>query len=305
VKTTCPRCASVFRLTPEQLTARDGWVRCGVCEQVFDAGETLVAEDGLFAEEGPIAEEGPLPWPDLPELPDLADLADLADQAAEAARLGGESNRPAAAPEPAYAAVIEIAHPAPDAALDALLAPPPEIPTQDRPIQDRPRQPARASMPWLKRMALGASFILLIVLLLGQIVFLLRDAIAVRAPTLRPVLEAACAPLGCAVTLPRDLDAVRLVASDLQSEPARPGRLVLVAELRNHADIALAWPRMELTLTDIRNAPVSRRFIESADYLPAGTRADAGFPAGQTLGVSVALEVGTLDAAGYRLELVY
>ena len=34
--TRCPACATVFRVTAEQLTMREGQVRCGQCKAVFD-----------------------------------------------------------------------------------------------------------------------------------------------------------------------------------------------------------------------------------------------------------------------------
>lgn len=45
-RTTCPQCSSVFRLGPDQLDAAQGWVQCGVCGAAFDAGASLLMEDG-------------------------------------------------------------------------------------------------------------------------------------------------------------------------------------------------------------------------------------------------------------------
>jgi len=42
--TRCPACGTVFRVQPDQLTARGGQVRCGQCTTVFDARSALVAE---------------------------------------------------------------------------------------------------------------------------------------------------------------------------------------------------------------------------------------------------------------------
>jgi predicted Zn finger-like uncharacterized protein len=42
VLTRCPRCETTFRVTPEQLKARHGRVRCGHCQNVFDALDTLI-----------------------------------------------------------------------------------------------------------------------------------------------------------------------------------------------------------------------------------------------------------------------
>jgi predicted Zn finger-like uncharacterized protein len=35
--TRCPACATAFRVVPDQLKISEGWVRCGHCQQIFDA----------------------------------------------------------------------------------------------------------------------------------------------------------------------------------------------------------------------------------------------------------------------------
>jgi predicted Zn finger-like uncharacterized protein len=52
--TSCPACTTTFRITPEQLTQRQGKVRCGNCSGVFDAFKSL----------GTLADE---PLPEMPE----------------------------------------------------------------------------------------------------------------------------------------------------------------------------------------------------------------------------------------------
>jgi predicted Zn finger-like uncharacterized protein len=47
VLTRCPACATHFRVTPEQLKARSGRVRCGECQQIFNALDTLIEEPVL------------------------------------------------------------------------------------------------------------------------------------------------------------------------------------------------------------------------------------------------------------------
>ncbi|MDP3715191.1 MAG: zinc-ribbon domain-containing protein, partial [Burkholderiales bacterium] len=50
--TRCSNCRTVFRVTPEQLRAHGGQVRCGRCLQVFNGLEALVpdAPQGTDAE---------------------------------------------------------------------------------------------------------------------------------------------------------------------------------------------------------------------------------------------------------------
>lgn len=58
-KTRCPFCESVFAVTPEQLAARGGHVRCGKCFQVFKADDHLVKDTPAPAVK-PLAQESAL-----------------------------------------------------------------------------------------------------------------------------------------------------------------------------------------------------------------------------------------------------
>ncbi|GAB3492980.1 hypothetical protein GCM10027399_12290 [Curvibacter fontanus] len=35
--TRCPACRTMFKVVPDQLRISEGWVRCGKCEEIFDA----------------------------------------------------------------------------------------------------------------------------------------------------------------------------------------------------------------------------------------------------------------------------
>jgi predicted Zn finger-like uncharacterized protein len=45
VKTCCPSCQTIFRVTSEQIRARAGKVRCGQCRTVFNAIDGLLDDD--------------------------------------------------------------------------------------------------------------------------------------------------------------------------------------------------------------------------------------------------------------------
>lgn len=65
--TVCTACQTAFRITPEQLKLREGRVRCGRCETVFNALATLTQQP---APETPAATPGPatgfMPFGDMP-----------------------------------------------------------------------------------------------------------------------------------------------------------------------------------------------------------------------------------------------
>lgn len=43
--TQCPACATMFRVVPDQLRISEGWVRCGQCDEVFDANAHMQSQD--------------------------------------------------------------------------------------------------------------------------------------------------------------------------------------------------------------------------------------------------------------------
>ncbi len=63
--TQCPQCATQFRATPQQLRASEGWVRCGKCDQVFDASVHAVSQRAVPTPEAdamvPLRAESPSP----------------------------------------------------------------------------------------------------------------------------------------------------------------------------------------------------------------------------------------------------
>lgn len=58
--TSCPACATMFRVVPDQLKISEGWVRCGHCGEVFDAAAHL-ADAGSAASSEPAAAGVPSP----------------------------------------------------------------------------------------------------------------------------------------------------------------------------------------------------------------------------------------------------
>ncbi|MBV5276800.1 zinc-ribbon domain-containing protein, partial [bacterium] len=71
LKTTCPHCATTFRVTPGQLTARAGKVRCGKCQGIFNAldqmlDKALPPPSNATPEANPAPIEEPLVAGDVP-----------------------------------------------------------------------------------------------------------------------------------------------------------------------------------------------------------------------------------------------
>lgn len=148
------------------------------------------------------------------------------------------------------------------------------------------------------------SFVLLVALVL-QLTYFLRDFIALKIPAARPALELACAQLGCSLSLPKNAELMQIIGSDLQAEPAGAGLLTLKLTLGNRAPYTQAWPVIVLTLTDARGQPQARRSFAPSEYLTDQKMLPVGIPAQSEHSLSLPLQVRNLPMAGFHLEITY
>lgn len=311
--TRCTHCHTVFRITPEQLQAHGGKVRCGRCLQIFD-GMVALAPDAPVADKPEMRE----PETEAAEIPQA-----LASTSAPSAVPGAENSPPSAA-VPEEPAVSAQTMPSQDSS--------PDVTAEDQALSDvQPQLSAETASPAVieleaerlataaenpfihepemtepapRRPWLAAAGIVLALVLAGQAVFFYRGEIAARHPQARQWLNAACTQAGCTVHLPRVTKALLIEASDLQLlDPSRPERIQLTATLRNHAGHDVAYPALDLVLTNANDHTLARRIFMPADYL-GGRDAHAGIAANAELTVRLALETGNLGAAGFRLAVL-
>ena len=146
---------------------------------------------------------------------------------------------------------------------------------------------------------------LLVLLLAGQTVYHFRDVIAARWPFAKPVLASACAVAGCIIQPIRDMAGLSIEASDLQADPAHRGLLILTATLRNRSSWPLAYPFLELTLTDSRDQAVARRALLPAEYVGGTSDVQSGIPPNGEVPVKLFIDASATSQAGYRLYLFY
>lgn len=328
-RTTCPRCASVFRLGTDQLDAAQGWVQCGVCGTAFDARPSLLMEDGsplpVAAAPEP-AEPVPPPEVTLPGAPSAdAEAPDTApsEEPSVAETPRGISERAMSLdlpsiiimdpdiPESDDPGPMPHFYPAPArprepnaVAPSAAVAPTkPSAPAARIEYPASPPAPRRAPRPRGKPWAWAFSAVLLLLLLFAQTAYFLRDTLVSRLPQTRPALEQACALLGCTLSLPKNLASLQVIGSDLQREAN--GRLNLVLTLGNRANEAQAWPVLVLTLNDQRNRPLARRSFTPSEYLEDAERIAAGVPPRSEQALSLPLDVRDLTPMGFDLQLTY
>jgi predicted Zn finger-like uncharacterized protein len=342
--TSCPSCRTVFRVTQQQLELRGGRVRCGHCQSVFDGVAQLVVlaptpePDDDFDAFDELA-LGP-PTVTLRSAQALGSPAEGA-QGSESATPGVAAVEPAAAdaaagPAPVEPASVEPATadatadelaaraapddalPAPSSAADETAglsavagdtaaplqsadeAAPAPAPSTDGPPTAKADRPRRGLAP----VAWAIAAPLLVLLLAGQATLHFRDLIGARFPAAKPALARLCALAGCTVGAPQAIENLAIV-SDLQADPAHQGLLILTGSLRNRGAMPLAYPYLELVLTDTQDQVVVRRVLAPREFMGGTADLAAGIPANSEVPIKLFIDASATTQAGYRVYLFY
>ncbi len=275
--TRCPGCNTIFRVTPPQLELRAGQVRCGHCHTVFNGVAALVSL--------------------APELRSPSSEPDFDDPALGPPTVtlrSAQALQPAPAPdervEPAIIEPMRRESAAEEAESDYAS----RFSWQEK--RERRRVPS-----WI----FGMSVPVLVLLFAGQALFHFRDAIAAHWPNTKPALINLCAAAGCQVRALRDVAALSIEASDLQADPAHKGLLILSATVRNRAPYPLAYPYIELTLSDAQDQPVVRRAFAPSDYISGAADPESGILGNAELPVKLFIDASATTQAGYQVYLFY
>ena len=273
--TTCTQCGARFRVTPGQLNAKQGQVRCGRCRTVFNGFQSL--------ERHPDDDTG---------------------SRLLAARQAAEQQAAATAPAEIVGG-IETLGPAVSAPVEAPAAEPPPRP---RPVP-RPGGPELTLTPPVERLppsrAWWFAVVALLIVLATEVAYGQRSVLAQRYLVLRPWLESMCEAARCNVSWGRDEAQLKLEDSELLEVPGKPNEIALTTRVRNLASVPQDYPYLELTLSDLTGQAAVRRVLRPADYLGRAPRAGEALPAGAEIIVQLRLETPRVKATGYELLVFY
>lgn len=331
--TTCPACHTRFRVTPEQMDAHGGDVRCGRCAKVFNAHAYLEHELEELQHEGQSrlafeehGDRAALPEEEAKQPPaaveeakveeELEQLLQAADALLPESRVGAESfvpewreeelsEPPAAAefllpdsvvPAPAEPVTVE------PVALAPLFVPEPvpERPVVRDTFVEIVDEPRKRGFFWL--WLIGA--LLLLVSLGVQGLYFFRSDLAARQPEFKSFLQQFCGVLRCSIRLPANPDLLSIETSNLEADPQQANLVAVNAILRNRAKLAQEYPQLELTLTDTQDKMIARRIFAPGEYAKSADLS-RGMAPNEEVTVKLFLDLGDLQAAGYRVFLFY
>ena len=305
--TRCPECGTVFRVGAQQLQARQGLVRCGRCQNVFDGFKTLSTAPEAAVDS---------PADTVPAAEDLAQAQPVTEVAP-----APPASAVAPAPVPAPAEPVFTLEAVSATQLAAAAEPAFDSTSRGAVAEEAPRDfgPAPEQLTIEDHLFLEekrhshvrntafytVGVVLLLLVLAAQAVYAYRGEIAARSPGLRAYLTQVCDLVRCTIALPQQPRLIAIEASDLQAaDPAKPGVIQLTATVRNHAGYDVGFPAIDLVLTNSRDHTLARRVFLPRDYLEPGRDARAGIPAHAEITIRLDLDTGDLNPAGFRLDLL-
>jgi predicted Zn finger-like uncharacterized protein len=241
--TQCPECLTIYKVAANMLTEGHGSARCGHCAAVFDMLRSLTDQ----LPDGPFQQLERRGSGDAPP------------------QLTVPALRPSRRPETQTSLFDPDERQRPNARR-------PQTPAFARPQRSVPR--AR-NWPW----AVGASVLLLS--LLGELAYAQRAELLDDAHV-RPLLDKACAGIGCRLPLRHDAAQLELLSRDIRPHPSVKNALIISATLRNAADFAQAFPAVEITLSDLDENRIAMRRFQPQEYLGDSRGLAAGMAPGAT-----------------------
>ena len=333
--TRCPACETLFKVVPDQLRISEGWVRCGQCDEVFDASAHLVKDlpqppvPRVMAPEPTESTFTPLTHMAQDDTPAVTsqfldldlDFSEIEIESTDSPRvtldfgdapksldtdhastdLPASNVLPSEIRLPEFEAKVEsvfetgIEHVASEPALDVM-----------GPADVSFLRPERGKSAWhrpLVRVGMSVLVLILLLTLAAQFIFHERDRLAAHEPRLTPWLLDFCAPFGCSLSPVQRIESVVIDSSSfarIQDETYR-----LSFTLKNTSGMSLAMPAVELTLTDALDQPVLRRVVLPDELGTLPGTLDAGLARPVTATFLVKLDATSQRMAGYRLLAFY
>ncbi|EON15453.1 DUF3426 domain-containing protein [Pandoraea sp. SD6-2] len=184
-------------------------------------------------------------------------------------------------------------------------------------LAGQPQRPGAGRVIWRVLLTLA------ILGLAAQWAWIEHAALVDRVPALRGVFAAICRPMHVTIAPPRQPDMIQLSSVTLVTDDAGAADatdatasaasasladavpMTLTVFIRNQADYAVAWPSLELTLSDIDGKPVVRRVFAASDYVTDAAQREAGLASRKERTIRLRLSAQAALASNYRVLAFY
>lgn len=290
--TQCPQCQHQFDVTLEQLQQRKGLLRCPQCAQIFDAYECAVANATAKA-----TEILPEAIPTLIKTRAQTATAMRSTQPIQSARENEDDIRvylnQEGRPEPQFESSL-------NDELIGIRAEPRRVITPSA-LEPGPDTSGR-------RVVWAVIVWVLLLVTVGQLLYVYRSQIANTVGFTRPILQYMCNSLGCTIPYMREVEAIEIRQSTLQQQPnfEQNGQYAytLQLQLKNTLPWAQEWPTLVVSFSDASAAALATLAIAPLDYLAPSQR-DKPFDPGAQITIRLPVLLPNKKINGFTVEKYY
>lgn len=259
MQTHCPHCDTRFRVTEEQINTADGYVRCGVCKEVFNAFEiaskdenqpSLLDTESVENNQHSLSEEADNNAETEAETT-VANSADIQSTNVEAINYGEIS------------AVDDAGKDTFDFFDETVNESLPHV------VPDQFRETSSSSKSAISTILWSFACLVLTITLSLEYIWFNRDQFN-DITAFKTVIDRACKKFTCENVSFRDASKMELITRNVYSHPNEKNALIVDVTMKNNAEFAQPYPVLQIDFSDIRgNTVAARRFLPS-DYLTIG-----------------------------------
>ncbi len=275
MQTQCPHCDTRFRVTESQVNTADGFVRCSVCKEIFNAIEVASQDEhqhSLLSEENPdnipytlIVDDNSFDGDSQDTYVDDFDDRDIESTLED--ELEAEVNsdtitdtedvnfNETSATDEARKDAFDFFDEDSNESLSHV------VPDKYRNSDDTDRASVTTGIFW------GIGITLLCTTLFAEYLWFNRNQLS-QHTQLKTWADDLCQQFECKDVAMRDPSQIELVTRNVYSHPNEKNALMINVTLKNNAKFSQPLPVMQVSFSDIRGAAIaSRRFLPE-EYLP-------------------------------------
>ena len=261
MQTQCPHCTTKFRVTESQVNTADGYVRCSVCKEVFNAFEVVeldAQQPSLLSRQHPADDadsrnETTETHQQLTSDDDLEDSVD--DDIASDTEFETVDFNKASATDDLRKDAFDFFDEESNESLNHV------VPEKFKDTYASGSSVLVSSLLW------GAGTLLLTATLLIEYAWFNRDKLN-QVPQLQVWSEKICKQINCKNISMRDPAKIELISRNVYSHPNEKAALMVNVTMKNHAEFAQPYPVMQIHFSDVRGGSVAARRFVPEEYLP-------------------------------------
>jgi predicted Zn finger-like uncharacterized protein len=234
MQTHCPQCGTQFRVTETQINSADGYVRCSVCEEVFNVYEvsdkTSMEEDHQHSLLNSCSADKNSPDIDIDSSETVISDESQKDKFGFFDKGNSE--------------LMEYV-----------------VPEEFREFHTSNLHSTASTILW------GIGFLLLTTTLLIEYIWFNRDQF-IQVPEIQAEIEKLCQVFECEDLSIRDPSKIELISRNIYSHPNEKNALMVNVTMKNNTGFSQPYPVMNIKFTDIRGSIVASRHFLPNEYLP-------------------------------------